>query len=333
MKVSTRFLSVALAAGFLSSAVAQDLLNVSYDVTREFYADFNPAFVEHWKNKTGKSVKIDQSHGGSSKQARAVIDGLQADVVTMNQDTDINALARAGLLPEDWKTLLPDGSAPYFSTIVFLVRKGNPKNIRDWPDLIRDGVSVIIPNPKTSGNGRYSHLAAWAWALKAHSGDEKSARDFVRALFRNVPVLEAGGRAATNTFVQKGLGDVLLTFESETLQISRVFDPDKYEVVYPSLSIAADAPVAVVEKNATRHGTADLAREYLLYLWSPAGQEIAVKHFFRPKLPEALEKHQDLFPKIELAQVDDVFGGWDSAQKVHFDDDGVFDQIYAPEKQ
>lgn len=319
MKLAT---VLAFLAGTAAAVAAGPLLNVSYDVTREFYTDFNAAFVAHWKAKTGEDVRVDQSHGGSSKQARAVLDGLEADVVTMNQDTDIDVLARGGLLSENWKSLLPDGSAPYESTIVFLVRKGNPKNIRDWDDLAREGVSVIIPNPKTSGNGRYGYLAAWAWAQQKFSGDEKKIRDYIAGVFRNVPVLETGGRSATNAFVQKGLGDVLLTFESETLQIARVFDPANYDIIYPSLSIAAEAPVAVVDQVAKRKGTTELAREYLLYLWSPDGRAIAEKHFFRPRGAASS------FPEIRMVRIDDAFGSWASAQKTHFDDGGTFDQIY-----
>ncbi|MDX2080020.1 MAG: sulfate ABC transporter substrate-binding protein [Terrimicrobiaceae bacterium] len=322
-----RFLIAAILP-LTAAGAADTLLNVSYDVTREFYTDFNRAFAAHRAEQKKGDVRIDMSHGGSSKQARAILDGLQADVATMNQDTDINVLARGGLVPENWKSLLPDNSVPYQSTIVFLVRKGNPKGIQDWADLAKPGVSVIIPNPKTSGNGRYSYLAAWAWAGKQFGGDESAVRDYISRLFKNVPVLESGGRSATNTFVQKGIGDVLLTFESETLQISRVFDPKNYDVVYPSMSIAAEAPVAVVAKNAERRGTAGLAREYLLYLWSPEGQRIAGRHFLRPKNPEIAAEFAENFPPITLAHIDEVFGGWDQAQKTHFDDGGLFDQIF-----
>lgn len=323
-----RRLLATLALTVSAAPAADTLLNVSYDVTREFYTDFNRAFIANAAEHNNRVARIDMSHGGSSKQARAILDGLEADVATMNQDTDIQVLARNGLVPENWKSLLPNNSVPYQSTIVFLVRKGNPKGIRDWADLAQPGVSVIIPNPKTSGNGRYSYLAAWAWAEKQFPGDEPAVRDFVARLFKNVPVLESGGRSATNTFVQKGIGDVLLTFESETLQISRVFDPKNYEVVYPSLSIAAEAPVAVVEKNTRRRGTTSLARQYLLFLWSSEGQRLAARHFLRPKDPEIAAEFASNFPAIPLARIDNVFGGWDQAQKTHFEDGGLFDQIY-----
>ncbi len=319
-----------LATGAAWAADPSHLLNASYDVAREFYSDYNTEFASHWKEKTGQTVVVDQSHGGSSKQARAVLDGLEADVVTMNQDTDINVLAKNGLVPENWRTLFPNNSAPYSSTIVFLVRKGNPKGIKDWDDLVKPGVAVIIPNPKTSGNGRYSYLGAWAYALKKSGGDEKQAGEFVAALFRNVPVLETGGRAATNAFVQREIGDVLLTFESETLQISRVFSPDKYDIVIPSISISADAPVAVVTKYADKHGTTGLARDYLAYLWSDAGQKLAVKYYLRPQSEKLLEENRALFPALELVTVDGGFGGWEKAQATHFADGGLFDQLYKP---
>ncbi|HEY5792911.1 MAG TPA: sulfate ABC transporter substrate-binding protein [Chthoniobacterales bacterium] len=325
--------SLLLAALVLSAAATlhaeTKILNASYDVTREFYNEYNPLFAQYWKDKTGKDVTIDQSNAGSSKQARAVVDGLQADVVTFNQDTDIQLLADNGLVPAGWKTLLPNDSSPYTSTIVFLVRKGNPKGIKDWNDLVKDGASVIIPNPKTSGNGRYSYLGAWAYALKQAGGNADAAKAFVAKLFKNVPVLETGGRAATNTFVQKGFGDVLLTFESEVLQISRVFSPDQFEVVYPSLSILAEPPVAVVAGVVDRNGNREVATEYLKYLWSAPGQELVVKNFYRPRSAELLAKNASLFPPIELFSVDKVFGGWKAAQKEHFADGGVFDQIYA----
>ncbi len=323
------FAILLVVAAFAGARAQSSLLNVSYDVTREFYNDYNAIFAKHWKDKTGKSLTVDQSNGGSSKQARSVLEGLEADVVTMNQDTDIDILAKGGLLPENWRTLLPDHSAPYSSTIVFLVRKGNPKGIKDWGDLVKPGVSVIIPNPKTSGNGRYSYLAAWAYAAKQNPGDEAKAKAFVASLFKNVPVLVSGGRDASNTFVQKEIGDVLLTFESETLQISRVFSPDKFEIVYPSLSIAADAPVAVVSKYAGKHNTAAVAKEYLDYLWSDEGQALAAKYYFRPRSEKLLAENSAIFPKIDLVTVDDGFGGWQSAQKTHFADGGFFDQIYS----
>jgi sulfate/thiosulfate transport system substrate-binding protein len=312
------------------SAVAapSNILNVSYDVTREFYQEYNTLFAGAYQVKHGITPTVDLSNGGSSKQARAVIDGLEADVVTMNQETDIDAIVQAGLIDSDWKSRLPNNSAPYTSTIVFLVRKGNPKAIRDWGDLVAPGVSVIVPNPKTSGNGRYSYLAAWAYAKSRPASGEAAAEQFVRALFRNVPVLETGGRAATNTFVQKEIGDVLLTFESEVLQITKVFSPDKFEVIYPPVSILVEAPVSVVDKVVDRRGTRQLATDYLEYLWSDEGQKLAVRSYFRPRSEKLLAENADLFPKITLVSVDDVFGGWEAAQKAHFADGGFFDQIY-----
>ncbi len=327
------FFAIALLATGLAYAGPNELLNVSYDVTREFYSDYNVAFTRHWKEKTGAGLTVEQSHGGSSAQVRSVIEGLEADVVTMNQDTDINRLVGAGLVAPEWRKAFPNHSAPYSSTIVFLVRKGNPKGIKDWDDLVKSGVSVIVPNPKTSGNGRYSYLAAWAYAAKKFNGDEAAVRNFVSTLFKNVPVLETGGRAATNTFVQKGMGDVLLTFESETLQIAKVFSPKDYDIVIPSLSIAADAPVAVVEGYTKRHGTADVAREYLKYLWSDDGQKLAVKYYFRPRNEELLKANAALFPPVNLVTVEEGFGSWDAAQKTHFNDGGVFDQILLPAKK
>jgi sulfate/thiosulfate-binding protein len=307
-------------------AAPANILNVSYDVTREFYQEYNLAFAADYQKKNGVAPTVELSNGGSSKQARAVIDGLEADVVTMNQETDIEAIAQAGLIDSHWKSRLPDNSAPYTSTIVFLVRKGNPKGIKDWGDLVAPGISVIVPNPKTSGNGRYSYLAAWAYAkLRPGGGD---AGQFIKALFKNVPVLETGGRAATNTFVQKEIGDVLLTFESEILQIVKVFSPDKFDVIYPPLSILAEAPVSVVDAVVDRRGTRQLATGYLEYLWSEDGQKLAVKFYFRPRSEKLLAENANLFPDIRLVNVDDVFGGWEAAQKDHFADGGFFDQIY-----
>lgn len=303
------------------------LLNVSYDVSREFYRDYDPAFAAHWKQETGGEVVIDVSHGGSSKQARAVADGLEADVVTMNQETDVDLLAGQGLVSADWKKQFPDNSSPYTSTIVFLVRKGNPKGIRDWADLVKGDVRVIVPNPKTSGNGRYSYLAAWAWALAQPGGSDETARGFVTELFRRVPVLDTGGRAATTTFIERGIGDVLLTFESEVLQITRQFSPDDFEVVTPSVSILAEFPVAVVSSVADKRGTRSVATKYLEHLWSAEGQQIAVKHYLRPRDEKLLAQHRPIFPELRLATVDAVFGGWGAAQKIHFNDGGVFDQM------
>lgn len=319
-----------LALIFAGSAWAapSSLLNVSYDVTREFYLDYNTAFAKAYQAKHGKAPEIDLSNGGSSKQARAVIDGLPADVVTMNQETDIDAIAQAGLIAPDWKKRLPDNAAPYTSTIVFLVRKGNPKGIATWQDLAKPGVSVIIPNPKTSGNGRYSYLGAWAAAKAEPGATDESAAAFVRTVFKNVPVLETGGRAATNTFVQKEMGDVLLTFESEVLQITRVFSPDKFDVVYPPLSILAEAPVSVVDQVVDKQGSRALATEYLTELWSEDGQKLAAKYFFRPRSEKILAENAALFPAIKLVTVDEAFGGWAAAQKAHFADGGQFDRIY-----
>lgn len=319
-------LSFVLAVSAL--AAPPNILNVSYDVTPEFYQEFNSAFTLAYKKKNGIAPTVDLSNGGSSKQARAVIDGLAADVVTMNQETDIDAIVKAGLIDGNWKSRLPNNSAPYTSTIVFLVRKGNPKGIKDWGDLVAPGISVIVPNPKTSGNGRYSHLAAWAYAKLRPGGSGAAAGEFVKALFKNVPVLETGGRAATNTFVQKEIGDVLLTFESEVLQITKVFSPDKFDVVYPPVSILAEAPVSLVDKVVDKRGTRELATNYLEYLWSEDGQRLAVQSYFRPRSENILAENANLFPQLKLVSVDDVFGGWEAAQKAHFADGGFFDRIY-----
>lgn len=305
------------------------LLNVSYDVTREFYAEFNTAFAKHWKDTTGDTVVINQSHGGSSKQTRSVLDGLEADVVTMNQALDIEILQERGkLIPVDWASRLPNHSVPYNSTILFIVRKGNPKGIKDWSDLVRPGVSVVIPNPKTSGNGRYSYLGAWGYALKTQGGDPAKAKDFVARLFRNVPVLDTGGRGASTTFAQREIGDVLLTFENEVSLTLKEFGSDKLEVVVPSISILAENPVVWIDKVISRRGTQAVAKGYLEFLYTEAGQELAAKHFFRPQDPKVLARHRDRFREISLFTVDELFGGWGSAQKTHFVDGGVFDQIY-----
>ncbi|MCC6301267.1 MAG: sulfate ABC transporter substrate-binding protein [Gammaproteobacteria bacterium] len=305
------------------------LLNVSYDVTREFYKEYNPAFEKYWKEKTGETVTINQSHGGSSKQARSVIDGLAADVVTMNQANDIDILhERGGLVPADWQRRLPHNSSPTASTTVFLVRKGNPKGIKDWTDLVKPGVGVILPNPKTSGNGRYSYLAAWG-AVVRRGGDEAQARDFVTRLFANVPILDTGGRGATSTFAQRGIGDVLLTFENEVSLITKELGDGQFEVVYPPVSILAENPVAVVDKVVDKRKTRALAQAYLEYLYSEEGQEIAARHHLRPRLESVAARHATEFPALELFTVEQVFGGWKRAQQVHFDDGGVFDQIYA----
>ena len=304
------------------------LLNVSYDVTREFYKDYNPAFAAYWKGKTGETVNINQSHGGSSKQARSVVDGLEADVITMNQANDIDLLAERGrLIPADWAKRLPNNSAPYTSTTVFLVRKGNPKKIRDWDDLAKPGIAVVIPNPKTSGNGRYSYLAAWGYVIRK-GGNEVQAKDFVTRLFKNVPVLDAGGRGATTTFVQRGIGDALLTFENEVFLIQKELGGDGFDIVYPSVSVLAENPVSVVDKVVDKRGTRKAAQAYLEFLYTEQGQELAAKHYFRPRDPKVLARHQATFSKLELYTVDEVFGGWKKAQAAHFNDGASFDQIY-----
>ncbi len=334
----TRLLEILLTGSLLFSPTlpaqqnqeqSQQLLNVSYDVTREFYKDINAAFIPYWKQKSGKEVVLHQSHGGSTKQARSVIDGLEADVVTMNQATDINALSEIGhLIPEQWQNRLPYNSAPYSSTIVFLVRKGNPKGIKDWNDLIKPGVSVVVPNPKTSGNGRYSYLAAYGYALKQNKGDEQATQNFVAQLFRNVPVLDTGGRGATTTFIQRGIGDVLLTFESEVLLIQKDSGGTQFETILPSLSVKAEAPVTLVDRYVDKHGNRPLAQGYLEYLFSPEGQNIAAKHYYRPQDPKVAAQYATQFPKINLFTIDEVFGSWRQAQEKHFNEGGTFDQIY-----
>ena len=304
------------------------LLNVSYDPTRELYQDFNPAFAKAWQAKGGDKVTIKQSHGGSGKQARSVIDGLDADVVTLALADDINAIAdNAKLLPVDWQKRLPHNSTPYTSTIVFLVRKGNPKSIKDWDDLVRPGVSVITPNPKTSGGARWNYLAAWAFAKQKY-GDDAKARDFVAQLYKNVPVLDSGARGSTTTFVERGVGDVLLAWENEAFLALKEFGPDKFEIIAPSLSMLAEPPVAVVDKNVDRKGTRKAAEAYLQYLYSDEGQEIAARNFYRPTDPKVAAKYAGKFPKLTLVTIDGAFGGWPNATKTHFADGGTFDQIY-----
>jgi sulfate/thiosulfate-binding protein len=305
------------------------LLNVSYDPTRELYVDFNAAFARYWKAKSGQELRVDQSHGGSGKQARSVIDGLAADVVTLALAADIDAIAAdAKLLPLNWQTLLPQDSSPYTSTIVLLVRNGNPKGIHDWGDLVRPGVAVITPNPKTSGGARWNYLAAWAWARAQPGADEASAREFVRRLYQNVPVLDTGARGSTITFVQRGLGDVLMAWENEALLAVRELGADKLEIVVPSVSILAEPPVAVVEKVALRRGTREVARAYLGYLYSTEGQEIVARHYYRPRDPAVAARYAARFPPLRLATIGD-FGGWAQVQRTHFSDGGVFDQISA----
>ncbi|MBF8643522.1 MULTISPECIES: sulfate ABC transporter substrate-binding protein [Pseudomonas] len=321
-----------LAAGLLlgGAANAAPLLNVSYDVMRDFYKEYNPAFQKHWKETHDQNITIQMSHGGSSKQARAVIDGLPADVITMNQATDINALAdNGGLIPKNWAERLPNNSAPFTSATVFIVRKGNPKGIKDWPDLVKEGTEVIIPNPKVTGNGRYSYLSAWGYVLKT-GGDEAKAKAFVGELFKHVPVLDTGGRAATTTFMQNQIGDVLLTFENEAEMIAREFGRGNFEVIYPSVSAEAEPPVTVVDKVVDKKGSREVAEGYLKYLWSEEGQRIAADNYLRPRNVEILAQYQDRFPKVDFFSVEQLFGDWRTVQKTHFADGGVFDQIYTP---
>ena len=309
------------------------LLNVSYDPTRELYQDYNTAFAKYWKKNGGGNVTIKQSHGGSGKQARAVIDGLEADVVTLALAYDIDEIHnKAKLIPENWQKRLTYNSSPYTSTIVFLVRKGNPKNIKDWNDLIRPGIKVITPNPKTSGGARWNYLAAWGYALKQKGGNEAKAKDFVTKLFRNVPVLDSGARGSTTTFVQRGIGDVLLAWENEAFLAVNELGKDMFEIIVPSLSILAEPPVTVVDKVVDKKGTRKIAQAYLEYLYSKEGQEIAAKHYYRPRLKEVARKNARFFPKVNLFTIDELFGGWRTAQKKHFNDDGVFDQIYTTVK-
>ncbi len=307
------------------------LLNVSYDPTRELYQNYNAGFAKYWKAKTGQTVVIKQSHGGSGAQARTVIDGLEADVVTLALAYDIDAIADTKLLPTNWQKRLPDNSTPYTSTIVFLVRKGNPKNIKDWDDLVKPGISVITPNPKTSGGARWNYLAAWGYALKHNQNSQEKAKEFVKKLYKNVPVLDSGARGATTTFVQRGVGDVLLAWENEAFLAINELGKDKFEIVVPSLSILAEPPVAVVDKVVAKKGTRKIAEAYLKYLYSAEGQEIAAQNYYRPRLKSVADKYVHLFPKIKLITIDDTFGGWRKAQKTHFEDGGSFDQIYQPQ--
>lgn len=304
------------------------LLNVSYDPTRELYAEFNQLFCDHWKEKTGQTIEIEQSHGGAGKQARSIIDGLDGDVATLALSYDIDAIAaKTGIIPADWQARLPHNSCPYTSTIVFVVRKGNPKGIKDWPDLLQSGVEVITPNPKTSGGARWNYLAAWAYAKHAAGGDENAAKDFVRKLYTHVPVLDTGARGSTTTFAQRKIGDVFLSWENEAFLIEKEF-PGQTEIVAPSISILAEPPVTVLDKNAQKHGTLELARAYLEFLYTPEAQLLIGRHYYRPRDPQALAKYADVFPKIRLVTIDEEFGGWQKAQKTHFDEGGVFDQIY-----
>lgn len=323
-------LGLAVATGVVSTAQAQTaLLNVSYDPTRELYQDFNAAFVTHWKETTGETLTIKQSHGGSSKQARSVVDGLEADVVTLALAYDIDALREFGkLIPADWQKRLPNNSSPYTSTIVFVVRKRNPKNIRDWNDLARPGVDVVTPNPKTSGGARWNYLAAWGYALRQPGGSDATARELVTKIYKNVKVLDSGARGSTTTFVERGIGDVFISWENEAFLAQKELGKDKIETVVPSLSILAEPPVTVVDKMVDKHGTRKLATAYLEYLYSPEGQDIAGKHFYRPRDPKAAEKYAAQFVNVKLFTIDELFGGWQRAQKTHFADGAVFDQIY-----
>jgi len=324
-------MGVAGQAGAQGAPKPVTLLNVSYDPTRELYEDFNHAFAAFWKGKTGQDVTIRQSHGGSGKQARSVIDGLGADVVTLALAYDIDEIAAKGqLLPADWQKRLADNSTPYTSTIVFLVRKGNPKGIKDWADLVKPDIKVITPNPKTSGGARWNYLAAWGYALRQPGGDDAKAKAFVAALYHNVPVLDTGARGSTMTFVQRGIGDVLIAWENEAYLAINELGPDKVEVVDPSVSILAEPPVALVDKVVDKHGTREVAQAYLDYLYTPEGQEIIAKNYYRARLAAVAERYAGKFPKIPLFTVDEVFGGWQKAQATHFADGGVFDQIYKP---
>jgi len=323
-------LLAALALTPIAQAADISLLNVSYDPTRELYQDYNAAFAKYWKAKTGDNVTVKASHGGSGKQARAIIDGLDADVATLALAYDVDQLHEKGkLIPKDWQKRLGHNSAPYTSTIVFLVRKGNPKKIKDWDDIVKPGVSVITPNPKTSGGARWNYLAAWAYALKNNNNDEAKAKEFVGKLFKNVPVLDTGARGATTTFVERGIGDVLLAWENEAFLAKKELGPDKFEIVVPSVSILAEPTVTVVDKVVDKRKTRAVATAYLEYLYSEEGQEIAAQNYYRPTLDSVAKKYEKSFPKVNLVKVDEVFGGWQKAQKVHFADGGTFDEIYS----
>jgi len=321
---ATLFLGIGL---FSTSFAQQTILNVSYDPTREFYQDYNKAFAAEWKKKTKEDISFKQSHGGSGKQARAVLDGLDADVVTLALAYDIDILAEKGLIPNDWQKRLKHNSSPYTSTIVFLVRKGNPKGIKDWNDLVKPGMEVITPNPKTSGGARWNYLAAYAYALKQPGGTDASAKEFVKKLYGNVKVLDSGARGSTTTFTERGIGDVLLAWENEAFLAVKELGPDKYEIVTPSLSILAEPPVTVIDKIVDKKGTRKVATAYLEYLYSPVGQDLAGKHYYRPIDPKAAAKYSNQFSKVKLITIDNTFGGWQKAQKTHFSDGGVFDEI------
>jgi sulfate/thiosulfate-binding protein len=310
------------------------ILNVSYDPTRELYQEYNTAFAKYWKKKTGQTVEVQQSHGGAGKQARAVMEGLEADVVTLALSYDIDVISeRTRLLPADWQSRLPHNSCPYVSTIVFLVRKGNPKDIKDWDDLVRPGVSIITPNPKTSGGARWNYLAAWAFAMRKFDNDEAKVREFMGALFKNVAVLDSGARGSTITFVQRGIGDVLLAWENEALLVVDEMAKGEYEIVVPSISILAEPAVALVDKYVDKHGTREVAQAYLEYLYTPEAQDIIAKHYYRPSDPEVAARYRDRFPEVNLFTINEMFGSWRSAQETHFNDGGVFDQIFVPSSQ
>jgi len=329
--LARRWIAAVLMTTACAWAQAKDvqLLNVSYDPTRELYVEFNKAFAAHWKTRTGDQVTVRQSHGGSGKQARSVIDGLEADVVTLALAYDVDELhAKAKLIPPDWQKRLPHNSAPYTSTIVFLVRKGNPKGIKDWDDLVKPGVSVVTPNPKTSGGARWNYLAAWGYALKKNGGDARKAEDFVAALLKNVPVLDSGARGSLITFTERGVGDVFISWENEAFLATQELGPDKFQIVVPSLSILAEPPVTVVDKTVDRRGTREVAQAYLQYLYTPQGQEIAARNFYRPRDAQVAARFDKQFPKVSLFTIDELFGGWEKAQKTHFADGGVFDRIF-----
>ena len=331
IKVIT-FIALATSAATVISAsdvqAQKTLLNVSYDPTREFYREFTPSFIRHWRAKTGESISFKQAHGGSGSQARAVIDGLEADVVTLALAGDVDAIADKGLLSPDWQKRLPQNSSPYTSTIVFLVRKGNPKGIRDWSDLAKPGVSIITPNPKTSGGARWNYLAAWGYELGKSSKNEAKAKEFVTALYRNVPVLDSGARGSTTTFVERGIGDVFISWENEAFLAINELGKDKFEIVAPSVSILAEPPVSVVDRVVDKRGTRSIAQAYLEYLYTPEGQEIAAKHYYRPRLAAVAKKYAKHFAQVKLFSIDEIFGGWKKAHKQHFADGAIFDQIY-----
>ena len=334
-RTAARTIAGTLIAASLATlpAAAQNgktLLNVSYDPTREFYAEFNTAFASYWKEKSGETVTIKQSHGGSGKQARSVLDGLEADVVTLGLAYDVDIIAEKGKLAADWQSRLPNNASPYTSTIVFLVRKGNPKNVKDWDDLVKPGISVITPNPKTSGGARWNYLAAWGYAFKANGGNEAKAKEFIGALYKNVPVLDTGARGSTVTFAQRGQGDVLIAWENEAFLSLAEFGADKFDIIVPSISILAEPPVAVVDEFAKKHGTTEVAKAYLEYLYTAKGQQLAAKYFYRPAKADLVDaKVLEQFPKLPLFKLDEVFGTWKKAHETHFADGGVFDQIYA----